>query len=309
MVIETPKNQESLSQTTDQDLSSLKNEIIHMLKKWIKPEKFSDKEKEFLEKDFSPANKEKFAEVFGVQNNLNKIKNAKTWTEASKMLWNDKKAIKALQTYVRMDKIVKSENNLTEIDWILWRKTLEQVKWELGLLKSEIIKNKKTQEKPKWKNESKEALQHKADIKKYWNRTAIRNNNPWNLRGWWDLWKDKTRHAKFSTLEKWYEAFVNLIKAAQNWTSRYYTPDMSLAKFRTVYTWTGKKPIEYKSRAKSILKSMWKTNKEAEAGRNTIPIKNIPTKYIVERTSRFEDHKMYQLLNDRWITEGLANPK
>ena len=54
---------------------------------------------------------------------------------------------------------------------------------------------------------------------------------------------------------------------------------------------------------------MGKSAQEAEQLWNTLPVKDIPTKYIAEWIARYEDHKMYQLLNDRGITEGVAKSK
>ncbi len=65
----------------------------------------------------------------------------------------------------------------------------------------------------------------------------------------------------------------------------------------------------YKNWAKNVLRSMGKSAQEAEQLWNTLPVKDIPTKYIAEWIARYEDHKMYQLLNDRGITEGVAKSK
>ncbi|GHW02870.1 hypothetical protein AGMMS50249_6560 [candidate division SR1 bacterium] len=129
------------SSNTSKDLNSLKSDIIFQMKKGIKAEKYSEKENHFLNTHFSPTNKETFAEIFGIKNILDKIKNVNTREDAVKILKNDKKTIKVLQTYLWMDDIVQNENKLEEIDGKFGERTMKQTKLELAILKNNIVKN------------------------------------------------------------------------------------------------------------------------------------------------------------------------
>ena len=151
-----------------------------------------------------------------------------------------------------------------------------------------------------------------ADKKKYGSTAAISNYNPGNMRSPGDLGKSKSRYGVFSSPEKGYQAMLDQIEKIKSWESKRYNPEQSLAQIRCVWTQgriVKEKVAGYKSWAKNVLRSMGKSAQEAEQLWNTLPVKDIPTKYIAEWIARYEDHKMYQLLNDRGITEGVAKSK